>query len=271
MLVRMRRTGISVLALCCVLIGAVSCGKAADPPRSGAAPEQLRVQVLSTRLHDPTSFTEGLELDGRQLYESTGLEGHSLIERSDASTATVQASVALPPDLFGEGVTVAGDTLWQLTWRNGFAIRRDPQTLADRGHVPFTGEGWGLCHQPGRLVMSNGTDTLTFRDPATFAETGTIQVHRQGQPLDMLNELECVDGAVWANVWQTDQIVRIDPATGQVTATVDVSGLLDRSKNPSADVLNGIAAIPGTDRFLITGKLWPTTFEVRFVPDRDAP
>jgi len=87
----------------------------------------------------------------------------------------------------------------------------------------------------------------------------------------MLNELECVDGAVWANVWQTDQIVRIDPATGQVTATVDASGLLDRSKNPSADVLNGIAAIPGTDRFLITGKLWPTTFEVRFVPDRDAP
>ncbi len=266
----MGRTGISALAVCCVLAGAVSCGQATAPPPSGAAPEQLKVQVLSTHPHDPTSFTEGLEIDGGQLYESTGLEGHSLIRRSDAGTGVVQASVDLSPDLFGEGVTVLDGTLWQLTWRNGFAIRRDPQTLADRGHVPFSGEGWGLCHQPGRLVMSNGTDTLTFRDPATFAETGSVQVRKQGRPLDMLNELECVDGAVWANVWQTDQIVRIDPTTGQVTATVDASGLLDRSANPNADVLNGIAAIPGTDRFLITGKLWPTTFEVRFV-SRDAP
>jgi len=261
----------ATLVLCCVVTAAASCGRAADPSPSGAATEQLKVQVLSTRLHDPTSFTEGLELDGGQQYESTGLAGHSVIRRSDASTGATQASVDLPPDLFGEGVTVVDDTLWQLTWRNGFAIRRDPQTLDDRGHVPFTGEGWGLCHQPGRLVMSNGTDTLTFRDPATFADTGSVQVRRQGRPLDMLNELECVDGVVWANIWQTDQIVRIDPTTGQVTATVDASGLLDRSTNPAADVLNGIAAIPGTDRFLITGKLWPTTFEVRFVPGRDAP
>jgi len=264
----MARTIVTALAVCCVLAGASACGSARPV---APAPEQLTVQVLSTRPHDPSSFTEGLEIDNGQLYESTGLDGRSLIRGSDGTTGATQATVNLPDNLFGEGVTLAGDTLWQLTWQDGFAIRRDPQTLADRGHVSFDGEGWGLCHEPGRLVMSNGSDTLTFRDPVTFAVTGSVQVRKQGVTLDMLNELECVDGVVWADVWKTDQIVRIDPATGQVTGTVDAGGLLDRSRYPDADVLNGIAAIPGTDRFLITGKLWPTTFEVRFVPPRNAP
>ena len=265
--VPMGRRGTAVLAVCCALAVAVACG---GPQPVGPAPDQLTVQVLSTRPHDPTSFTEGLEIDGGQLYESTGLDGHSLIRRSDATSGATQATVRLPNDLFGEGVTLAGDTLWQLTWQDGFAIRRDPQTLADLGHVRFDGEGWGLCHEPGRLVMSNGSDTLTFRDPRTFAVTGSVKVRKQGVPLNMLNELECVDGVVWANVWKTDQIVRIDPATGQVTATVDANGLRGPSKNPD-DGLNGIAAIAGTDHFLLTGKMWPTVFEVRFVPIRNAP
>ncbi len=264
----MSRPGAAVLALCCAAIGAASCGV---PQPTGPAPEQFTVQVLSTRPHDTTAFTEGFEIAGDQLYEGTGLEGHSSIRRSDLVTGTTQASADLPEDLFGEGITVAGDTLWQLTWKNGVALRRDPRTLAERGRVTYDGEGWGLCHQRDRLVMSNGTDTLTFRDPVTFAATGTVDVRKQGVALDNLNELECVDDVVWANVWKTNQIVRIDPASGQVTATVDASGLLDRSANRSADVLNGIAAIPGTDRFLLTGKLWPTTFEVRFVRPGDAP
>ena len=229
------------------------------------------MQVLSSRPHDRAAFTEGFEIDGGQLYEGTGLEGRSSIRRSDLATGTVQASADLPENLFGEGITVAGGTLWQLTWKNGVALRRDPQTLTERGQVTYDGEGWGLCHQRDRLVMSNGSDTLTFRDPVTFAKTGSVTVRKQGAPLENLNELECVDDVVWANVWKTNRIVRIDPATGQVTATVDAGGLLDRTANPSADVLNGIAAIPGTDRFLLTGKLWPTTFEVRFVPPGGAP
>lgn len=229
------------------------------------------MQVLRTRPHDPQAFTEGFEVDGDQLYESTGLEGHSSIRRSDLATGTAASMTALPAGLFGEGLTMAGSTLWQLTWRNGFAIRRNPQTLADLGHVPYNGEGWGLCHQSEtrRLVMSNGTDTLTFRDPVTFAETGSVAVRERGAPVSMLNELECVDGMVWANIWQTDTIVRIDPATGQVTGEVDASGLLNRSKHPNADVLNGIAAVG--DHFLLTGKMWPTTFEVRFTPIAGAP
>lgn len=268
------RRGVAGLTTGVVLLAA-ACSTPSQP--SGPPPEQLIVQVLGSRAHDRAAFTEGLEIDGGQLYESTGLEGHSLVRRSDATTGATAATVDLPSNLFGEGLTVAGDTLWQLTWKNGFAIRRDPQTLVDRGHVPYDGEGWGLCHQKSsgqqtdRLVMSNGSDTLTFRDPVTFAATGSVQVRKQGVPLDNLNELDCVDGAVWANVWQTDQIVRIEPATGRVTGVADVKGLLDRGKYPDADVLNGIAAIPGTDRFLVTGKLWPTTFEVRFVPAGDAP
>ncbi|MGZ4532969.1 MAG: glutaminyl-peptide cyclotransferase [Mycobacteriaceae bacterium] len=260
-----------VVALAAILLTVTACASPAAP--TGPAPEQLVVQVVSTRPHDPKAFTEGFEIDHGQLYESTGLEGHSSIRRSDAATGGGQATADLPGKLFGEGLTVAEDTLWQLTWRNGFAIRRDPQTLADRGHVDLGGEGWGVCNQAEahRLVMSNGTDTLTFRDPVTFAPTGSVTVRMNGSPVTMINELECAGGVVWANIWQTDRIVRIDPANGQVTGVVDAAGLLDRSRYPDADVLNGIAAIPGSDRLLITGKQWPTSFEVRFVPARNAP
>ncbi|WP_206518085.1 glutaminyl-peptide cyclotransferase [Rhodococcus sp. X156] len=267
----------TVVAVCCLLLTVAGCaGSAPDQLAAGGAgpaPEQLRVEVLSTRAHDPSAFTQGLEVAGGQLYEGTGLTGRSRVTRSDLATGTELASAALPADLFGEGLTVVGDTVWQLTWQDGVALRRDATTLAETGRASYTGEGWGLCHQDGHpggvLVMSDGTDTLTFRDPTTFAPTGSVSVRLQGAPLTQLNELECVAGAVWANVWQTDRIVQIDPATGTVTAVVDAAGLLDRSQAPGADVLNGIAAVG--DRFLITGKLWPTTYEVRFVPVADAP
>ncbi len=242
----------------------------ASPVRVAEATPEVAVlvpEVVATAPHDPTAFTQGLEIRDGQLYEGTGRLGRSRATRTDLATGQVQASVDLPADQFGEGLTLAGDRLWQLTWKSGVAIRRDPQTLAQTGTAAYDGEGWGLCAQPERLVMSNGSAILTFRDRTTFAATGTVEVTLDGEPVDMLNELECTDdGQVLANVWQTDQIVRIDPATGHVTAVVDAAGLLDRTTAPDADVLNGIAAVPGTDELLLTGKLWPTVFTVRLVP-----
>jgi len=233
----------------------------------------LRADVLETIPHDPEAFTQGLELVAGVLYEGTGLEGKSTLRAVDPDTGVVQRTVALPDDLFGEGITVAGDTIWQITWQDGVAIRRDRATLAERGRVTYTGEGWGLCHDPAadRLIMSDGTDRLTYRDATTFDVEGDVRVKDAGgKPVTRLNELECVpdqDGRVlvYANVWQTDEIVRIDPASGRVTATVDLAGLLPEDDRAGADVLNGIAAVPGTNEFLVTGKLWPTMFRVRFV------
>ncbi|MFI7676155.1 glutaminyl-peptide cyclotransferase [Actinophytocola sp. NPDC049390] len=244
-----------------LLIAGCSAGTPAAP-----ADDTLTVDVLATIPHDPQAFTQGLELVDGVLYEGTGLEGASSIRTVDPETGEVEKKVDLPADLFGEGITVAGDTIWQITWRDGVAIRRDRHTLAEVGRASYDGEGWGLCHDGDRLVMSDGTDRLSFRDVTTFAELGEVRVRdTNDQPLTNLNELECVDGQVYANVWQTDRIVRIDPASGQVTADVDLTGLLPEADRDGTDVLNGIAAVPGTDEFLVTGKLWPTMFRVRFV------
>lgn len=227
----------------------------------------LRVQVLSTLPHDTGAFTEGLELSGGTLYESTGLEGRSSV-RAGPPGQPPRAVVPLPPDLFGEGLTVLGPVLWQLTWKNGVAIERDSTTLAELRRVTYQGEGWGLCHQQNaqgtRLVMSDGSNRLTFRDPVTFARTGQVTVHSRTRTYDQLNELECVGDLVYANVWQTDEILRIDPADGAVSGIADASGLLTDEQRSGADVLNGIAAVPGSDDLLVTGKLWPVVFRVRF-------
>ncbi|MFC4603471.1 glutaminyl-peptide cyclotransferase [Rhodococcus kronopolitis] len=243
-------------------------GCAADPsPTATDGVERLRVEVLRTLPHDPTAFTQGLEIAGDELLEGTGLSGRSYLSARDLDTGVERVRVPLPAPLFGEGVTVAGDTVWQLTWRDGIAVAHEKDTLAERLRVRYDGEGWGLCAQPDRLVMSDGTDTLTFRDPVSFDARGSVPVTRDGAPQSMLNELECAsDGSVYANVWQTDEIVRIDPETGRVTAVIDAAGLLTEDERRSADVLNGIAQLPGTDRFLVTGKFFPHMFEVRFVP-----
>lgn len=236
------------------------------PVARPSAAQQLSVQVLATLAHDTTMFTQGLEIRDGVLYEGSGLVGQSRI-RSTALAGTAQPQeAALPVPLFGEGITVTNDRLWQLTWTNGVAFERDPATLAQRRQVTYQGEGWGLCYDGNRLVMSDGSDRLTFRDPVTFAPSGQVAVRLDGQPLRQLNELECVGGVVWANVYQTDRIVRIDPGTGAVTDVVNAAGLLSAQQRAAADVLNGIAAIPGTDEFLITGKNWPSLFRVRFVP-----
>lgn len=228
-----------------------------------STPQEVKpqVEVLQKIPHDTTAFTQGLELVDGVLYEGTGLEGKSTMRALDPSSGDVQKKVDLPPDFFGEGITVVGDTIWQITWQNGIAIERDRRTLDELRRVEYQGEGWGICDDGRRLVMSDGTAKLTFRDPRSFQETGSVQVTRDGKPLTQLNELECVGGKVWSNVWKTDEIVRIDPATGKVTDTYDLASL---KPSGDVDVLNGIAHVPGTDEFLVTGKNWPTIFRVRF-------
>jgi glutamine cyclotransferase len=256
--------------LTAVLLTVAGCGAAAPaasgPTTAPATVPTLRPEVLAELPHDPSAFTQGFEIDGGVLYEGTGLEGRSQLRELNPDSGAVLRSVPLPGELFGEGITVVGDRIWQLTWQDGVVLEWDRATLTLRREVPIEGEGWGLCDGGGRLVRSDGTDRLRFHDPVTFAEQGSVAVTLDGAPVDRLNELECVDGQVWANVWQTDRIVRIDPATGRVTAVVDAAGLLDPAQRADTDVLNGIAAVPGDDgTFLITGKLWPVTFRVRFI------
>jgi len=259
------------LLVTAVLLLSAACGGPPGGPTGGSGATSTGgsggvptgFEVLGTLPHDTGAFTQGLELVDGVLYEGTGLEGRSSIRRLDPATGVVERRVDLPGDLFGEGITVVEDRLWQITWRNGVAIERDRETLEEVRRVTYEGEGWGLCRDGERLVMSDGTDELTFRDPVTFAETGSTGVTRDGRPVTELNELECVGDRVWANVWQTDEVVRVDPADGRVDATVDLSGLRPAGV-PAADVLNGIAAVPGTDEFLVTGKNWPTIFRIRF-------
>lgn len=216
--------------------------------------------------HDRSSFTQGLEIADGVLYEGTGTYGGSALRAADPTTGQVRGEARLPADLFGEGITVRGDRIWQLTWQEGVAIERDRHTLRELRRVDYSGEGWGLCDDGDRLVMSDGGDELSFRDPVTFDERDRVQVTVGGEPVEELNELECAHGQVWANIWHSEQIVRIDPDSGEVTAVVDASGLLPADRRAGADVLNGIAAVPGTDEFLLTGKYWPSTFRVRFAP-----
>lgn len=228
--------------------------------------QRLRVQVLAVLPHDTTMYTEGLEIHDGVLYESSGLAGQSRVRTAALASTALLREATLPAPLFGEGLTVTDDRLWQLTWTSGVAIERDPATLAQRRRVTYHGQGWGLCHDGHQLVMSDGSDQLTFRDPVTFAPSSRLAVRLDGEPVSQLNELECAGGVVWANVFQTDRIVRINPSTGAVTGVVDAAGLPRTRQRSSGDVLNGIAAIPGTDEFLITGKRWPSMFRVRFVP-----
>ncbi|TLQ42916.1 glutaminyl-peptide cyclotransferase [Streptomyces marianii] len=240
-----------------------------DPAQVRAATpvERLRVEVVGTLPHDPGAFTQGLEMARGALYESTGVSGRSTIGWGPPGAAPTRRA-RLPAPLFGEGITVVGRTLWQLTWRDGVAIERDARTLAELRRVPYDGEGWGVCHQPrrGRLVTSDGSARLVFRDPGTLGRKGSVVVTLGGRRVDRLNELECVGDLVYANVWPTDRIVRIDARTGRVTGEISANGLIGAAERRHADALNGIAAVPGTDQFLLTGKWWPTTFRVRFVP-----
>jgi len=229
-------------------------------------PETLNVEVLSVRHHDPAAYTQGLLLHEQMLYESTGGYGESSLRRVDPQTGQVLQRVDLPPDLFGEGLARHDNRLVQLTYRKQIAQVYEIEGFGTLGQFSYQGQGWGLCHDGEYFIMSNGSATLTVRDPATFGVVDQIYVTRDGSPVMSLNELECVGDEVYANIYRSDRIVRIAKDTGKVLADIDASGLLSLTERFSADVLNGIAYDPENETFLITGKLWPKLFEVRFVP-----
>jgi len=233
---------------------------------AGSAPEQLKVKVFVKHPHDPTAFTQGLLFKDGELYESTGLNGQSSLRRVDPRSGEVRQEIDVPAEYFAEGLARVGERLIQLTWQNEVAFEYDRETFEKQGEFAYDTEGWGLCFDGARLVMSDGSSTLFFRDPETFALVGQVPVTLAGKPQAQLNELECVGNQVYANVWQTDTIVRIDPGTGAVGAVIDASGLLTFEEQARADVLNGIAWDPALETFLITGKLWPWLYEVQFEP-----
>lgn len=243
-----------------------ACGGAgsgnAEPP---AEIPRKKLEVVQTYPHDSLAFTQGLLLFGDRVFESTGLRGRSSLREVDLTTGDVERQVELPASLFGEGLASVGSRLIQLTWTSGVARVYDRESFEVVGEHRYSTPGWGLCHDGSRLVMSDGTSTLYFRDPVTFELEGQVQVTQDGQALDRLNELECVGGKVYANRFETDWIMEIDPTTGDVTAVIDASGLLTPTERARADVLNGIAYRMGAGTFLVTGKLWPKMFEVRFV------
>jgi glutamine cyclotransferase len=233
----------------------------------------MRVAVVATLPLEP-GFTEGLAYDGRRdrLIESTGLVGHSEVRAIDPDTGAVQARVQLP-GVFGEGVAVTAQRAWQLTWRDGVVVQRDPDSLREIGRMPLVGtaEGWGLCTASGGgLLQTAGTATVTVRDPDTFAPRGRIQVRQAGRPVTGLNAIDCSHaGLAWANVFPTNRLVGFDPTTGEVRAEADLSALRQQAlaADPSlaADpdaVPNGIASYPGSTSFYATGKGWRMLFRI---------
>ncbi|WP_165164480.1 glutaminyl-peptide cyclotransferase [Corynebacterium qintianiae] len=217
---------------------------------------------------NPESFTQGLEVaqDGT-LYIGTGQVGESRVYRATPQGEEI-ASEQVDPAFFGEGLTRAGDDLWQLTWQDGVAMRRDAGTLEELGRTTYAGEGWGVCSRQGEVILSDGTSQLRRMDPASFAERERFTVTLDGQPVQHLNELECVGDDIYANVFLTTDIMRIDASTGEVTAVIDASSLPNNAAPDPNNVLNGIAHIPGTDEFYLSGKRWPDLYRVTFEPAR---
>lgn len=255
------RVGVLLLLLGGPLPSCSSNGEGSGDPE----PESLTVRVLSSFPHDRGAFTQGLLWHEGKLFESTGLNGSSSLRQVNMRTGVVERKVDLEDRFFGEGLTLIGDRLIQLTFRNETALVWNLGSFERVGQYEYQGEGWGLCYDGQRLIMTDGSSQLSFRDPASFELLGRVNVLMNGDPVVRLNELECVDGQVYANIWMTDTIVRIDPAFGEVTARIDASGLLSAEEKPGSDVLNGIAYLPESKTFLITGKLWPRLFEVEFV------
>jgi glutaminyl-peptide cyclotransferase len=241
---------------------------APDASNTPVIAERLIPEVLAVYPHDPEAFTQGLLLYDGSLYESTGLYGRSTLREVDLKTGDIRRQLQLPDEFFGEGLERVDNRLIQLTWREETAFVYELDTFKLIETLSYETEGWGLCYDGESLFMSDGSDTLFRRDPISFAVTSTIPVTLDDEPIIHINELECAENVVYANIWLTDAIVRIDKASGQVTGYIDASDLLtaeERAALGADAVLNGIAYDPDNDTFLITGKLWPWLFEVRFV------
>lgn len=225
-------------------------------------------QVVKSYPHDRQAFTQGLVYVDGVLYEGTGLNGQSTIRKVRLENGEVLQQHRLDEKYFGEGIAVWERRIVQLTWQSEIGFVYDLDTFKPLTTFRYKGEGWGLTHDGTRLIMSDGSATIRFLDPKTLTETRRIIVREGGMPIGNLNELEFVKGELFANVYQTDRIVRLSPKTGQVLGWIDLSGLLSPREAVGVDVLNGIAYDAAGDRLFVTGKLWPRLFEIRIVPPR---
>jgi glutamine cyclotransferase len=237
--------------------------RASPASRPAGAPMIYGYEVVRAYPHDRGAFTQGLIYRDGFLYESTGLHGRSSLRKVDLETGRVVQHQAVPAQYFAEGLADWGQTLVQLTWQSQVGFVYDTRTFKQLSTFSYQGEGWGLARDAQRLVMSDGTATLRWLDPETFRETARITVTDRGAPIEYLNELEVIKGEIYANIWSSDRIAIIDPGSGRVTGWVDLSGLLPAVDRAGVDVLNGIAYDPASSRLFVTGKLWPTLFEIR--------
>ncbi|PON16089.1 glutamine cyclotransferase [Candidatus Entotheonella serta] len=237
-----------------------------NSPSTTEAPPVYSYRVVRSYPHDRQAFTQGLVYEAGELYEDTGIRGQSSLRRVELETGTVRQQYELPRQYFGEGITLFGDRIIQLTWQSriGFVYDRGSFQLIQQFSYPT--EGWGITHDGSRLIMSDGTANLYFLEPKTFTEIDRLEVRDEHGPVIRLNELEYVRGDLYANVWQTDRIARIDLLTGRVVAWIDLKGLLSvADRLQRVDVLNGIAYDADHDRLFVTGKWWPKLFEIQLV------
>lgn len=220
--------------------------------------------VVRTFPHDRQAFTQGLVYEGGFLYESTGLFGSSSLRKVELETGQVLKKIDIESQFFAEGLALFGGRAIQLTWTTQVGFIYDQESFDRIGGFTYSGEGWGLTHDGSSLIMSNGTDEIRFLDPTNFQVRRTIKVTDHGVGIRRLNELEYIEGEIWANIWQTDRIARIEPASGRIAGWVDLTGILPaEDRFPPVDVLNGIAYDPEQKRIFVTGKLWPKLFEIK--------
>jgi glutamine cyclotransferase len=228
-------------------------------------PVHYTYNVVNTYPHDRAAFTQGLVFEDGYLYEGTGLYGQSTLRRVELETGNVTQLYSLPDQFFGEGITIFEEKIVQLTWKSGKGFVYDRSSFDLLQEFTYPTEGWGITHNGSVLIMSDGTATLYFLDPETFQTTGQVEVYDE-EPVTSLNELEYINGRVYANIWKKDQIAIINPETGKVTGWIDLSGINDEENQNIYTVLNGIAYDQNGDRLFVTGKMWSQLFEIEIVP-----
>jgi len=255
--------------ICFVLLaGEIFAAQAAKKTSTGSVPEYT-YKIVNVYPHDPQAYTQGLVYKDGYLYEGTGLNGRSSLRKVRLETGEVLQRVDLPPELFGEGIALLGGKIFQLTWKAGTGFIYDAHDFHLLRKFSYPGEGWGLTTDGRLLYMSDGTPEIRVLNPETLKEIRRIKVHDAASPVNELNELEFINGELFANIWQTDRIARISPRTGKVVGWVDLSGILSPMYRRTPDaVLNGIAYDPQGKRLFVTGKLWPNIFEIQLIPKK---
>ena len=250
------------LRIIAVLAGLIANAVFAVPPDTAPSTPTYTYRVVNTYPHDPSAFTQGLIFHDGFLYESTGQYGHSSLRKVELETGAVLEIHPLSDDYFGEGITIFDSKIYQLTWQSYTGFIYDAESFVPLENFYYATEGWGIIHYEDDFIVSDGTSSLSLLDPTTFEEIGKIEVADQGMPVANINELELVEGELFANVLPTDRIARINPRTGNVTGWINLSGLLDAESKSQANVLNGIAYDSDQKRLFVTGKLWPKLFEI---------